>query len=91
MQRRHPLIGHVAGVGLHLGVDLVRDRATRERAIDEAEQIMFKAFDRGVAFKVIESNVITLRPSLVLTQAEMDRVLDVLDESIGEIERGAQG
>lgn len=88
MQARHPLIGDIAGTGLHLGIDLVKDRTTRERAVDEAERIMFKAFDRGVAFKVIEGNVITLRPSLVITREEMDLVLDVLDACIGEAERG---
>jgi 4-aminobutyrate aminotransferase len=88
MQSRHPMIGDIAGTGLHLGIDLVRDRATRERAVEEAEQVMFKAFDRGVAFKVIEGNVITLRPSLVITREEMDFVLDVLDESIGAVENG---
>ncbi len=88
LQSRHPLIGHVGGTGLHLGIDLVRDRATRERAVEEAERIMFKAFDRGVAFKIIEGNVITLRPSLVLTRREMDTVLEVLDECIAEVERG---
>lgn len=88
MQRRHPLIGDVAGTGLHLGLDLVKDRATRRRAVDEAERIMFKAFDRGVAFKIIEGNVITLRPSLTLTRDEMDVVLEVLDECIGEVEDG---
>ncbi len=89
MQQRHPLVGHVAGTGLHIGIDLVKDRMTRERAVDEAERIMFKAFAKGVAFKVIEGNVITLRPSLVITAAEMDVALGVLDESIGEVERGA--
>ncbi len=88
MQRRHPLIGHVAGTGLHLGIDLVKDRVTRERAVDEAERIMFEAFERGVAFKTIEGSVITLRPSLVLTRDEMDTVLDVLDECIGLVEQG---
>jgi 4-aminobutyrate aminotransferase len=89
MQARHPSIGDIAGTGFHLGIDLVKDPATRERAIDEAERIMFKAFDKGVAFKLIEGNVITVRPSLVLTREQMDTVLAVLDESIGEVERGA--
>jgi 4-aminobutyrate aminotransferase len=88
MQARHPSIGDIAGTGFHLGIDLVKDPATRERAIDEAERIMFKAFDKGVAFKLIEGNVITLRPSLVLTRAQMDTVLDVLDECIGAVEQG---
>ena len=42
MKQRHPMIGHVAGLGLHIGIDLVKDRATKERAVDEAEMIMFK-------------------------------------------------
>jgi 4-aminobutyrate aminotransferase len=88
MQARRRLIGNIAGTGFHLGIDLVKDRDTRERAVDEAERIMFKAFDRGVAFKVIEGNVVTLRPSLVLTREQMDTVLDVLDACIGEVERG---
>ena len=89
MRQRHPLIGHVAGAGLHIGIDLVTSRTTRERAVAEAERIMFKALDRGVAFKIIEGNVITLRPSLVITRDEMDIVLAALDHSIGEVERGA--
>jgi 4-aminobutyrate aminotransferase len=88
MKARHPLIGHVAGLGLHIGIDLVKDRATKERAVDEAEIIMFKCIERGLSFKTIDGNVLTLRPALVITQAEMDRALDILDQSIGEVERG---
>jgi len=88
MKDRHPLIGHVQGTGLHLGLDLVRDRKTKERAVDEAEIILFKCMERGVAFKTIEGNVITLRPALVITKEQMDTVLDVLDDAIGEVERG---
>ena len=88
MKDRHPLIGHIQGTGLHLGLDLVRDRKTKERAVDEAEIILFKCMERGVAFKTIEGNVITLRPALVITKEQMDTVLDVLDDAIGEVERG---
>jgi len=88
MQQRHPLMGHVAGRGLHMGVDLVRDRGTRERAVDEAEAILFRCMERGLAFKTIEGSMITLRPSLVITQDEMDWCLDILDEAIGDVEQG---
>lgn len=86
MKENHPLIGNIAGTGFHLGIDLVTDQKTKERAIDEAEVIMFKAFEKGVAFKIIEGNIITLRPSLTLTHDEMDKVLDVLEECITEVE-----
>ena len=88
MKARHPMIGHVAGLGLHIGIDLVRDRATRERAVDEAEAVMFKCLERGVSFKTIGGNVLTLRPALVITQPEMDRALDIIEEAIGEVEKG---
>ncbi len=88
MKSRHPLIGNIAGVGLHLGIDLVRDPETKERAVDEAEIIMYKCMQKGLAFKTIEGNIITLRPALVITREEMDRTLDILDTAIGEVEKG---
>ena len=88
MQERHPLIGHVAGLGLHIGIDLVSDRTTRARAVDEAEGVMFKCLEKGLSSKTIDGNVLTLRPALVITQEEMDRALDILEQAIGEVERG---
>ncbi len=88
MKEQHALIGDVTGVGLHIGIDLVKDPKTKERAVDEAEIIMFKCLEKGLAFKTIEGNVITLRPALVITQEEMDRALGILEEAIAEVERG---
>lgn len=88
LQEKHPLIGHVAGLGLHIGIDLVRNRKTRERAVDEAEIIMFKCLEKGLSAKTIEGNVLTLRPALIITRAEMDRAIDIIDEAIGEVEEG---
>jgi 4-aminobutyrate aminotransferase len=88
MKERHPLIGHVAGLGLHIGIDLVKDRTTKERAVEEAEVIMFKCLERGLSFKTIDGNVLTLRPALVITAAEMDHALGILEQAIGEVEKG---
>jgi len=88
LQQRHPLIGHVAGLGLHIGIDLVSNRKTRERAVDEAEIIMFKCLEKGLSAKTIEGNILTLRPALVITQEEMDRAIDIIGEAIGEVEQG---
>ena len=88
MQARHPMIGHVAGLGLHLGIDLVTDRETKARAVEEAEAVMFKCLERGVSLKTIDGNVLTLRPALVITQAQMDQALGVIEEAIDEVERG---
>jgi 4-aminobutyrate aminotransferase-like enzyme len=86
LKQKHPLIGNIAGVGLHIGIDLVKNPETKERAVEEADSIMYKAMERGLAFKTIEGNIITLRPALTITMAEIDRVVDILDETIGEVE-----
>ena len=88
LKEKHPLIGNIAGVGLHLGIDLVKDPKTKERAVEEADSIMYKAMERGLAFKTIEGNIITLRPALTITMEEMDQVVDILDDTIGEVENG---
>jgi 4-aminobutyrate aminotransferase len=88
MKERHPLIGNIAGVGLHLGIDLVKNRKTKERALDEAETVMYKCMEKGLAFKTIEGNIITWRPALVITQKEMDRAIEILDQALDEVEQG---
>ncbi len=88
MKEAHRLIGHVAGLGLHIGIDLVKDPRTRERAEQEAEIIMYKCMEKGLAFKLIEGNIITLRPALIISPDEIDQALDIIDTVIGEVERG---
>ena len=75
-------VGHVAGRGLHLGIDLVKDRKTKERATQEAERVMYHCLEQGVAFKIIEGNVITLRPSLTITKDDCDWIVDSLRNAL---------
>jgi 4-aminobutyrate aminotransferase len=84
MQERHPLIGEVRGLGLLIGVELVRDPATRERATDEAERVLYAALARGLSFKVAMGNILTLTPPLTITREQMDLALDILDECLAE-------
>jgi 4-aminobutyrate aminotransferase len=87
MQRRHPEIGDVRGRGLLIGVDLVKDRGSREPAKDLAEAAMYAALDRGLSFKTSMGNVLTLTPPLTITEAEMDRALDIIDEALADARR----
>jgi 4-aminobutyrate aminotransferase len=86
MMTAHPLIGDVRGLGLFLGIELVRDRNTRERAVDEAEEVMYSCLDRGLSFKLTMGNILTLTPALTITLKELDRALDILDVAIGDVE-----
>jgi len=84
MKRRHPLIGDVRGRGLLLGIELVEDRDSKRPARAAAERVLYKALSRGLSFKTTMGNVLTLTPPLILTEAELDRALDILDECLAE-------
>ena len=87
MMDRHPLIGAVRGIGLFIGIELVKDRKTRELATEEAEEVMYKALTKGVSFKLTMGNILTLTPALVITKDEMDFALNAIEEAITEVEK----
>ena len=70
-----------------IGIDLVKDPKTKERAYEKAERIMYRCMERGLAFKIIEGNVITLRPSLILTQDQCNFIIDTIEEALKEENR----
>ncbi len=90
MKDRHRLIGHYAGIGLHFGIDLVRDRETKERAKAEAEAVMYRCLEKGLSFKTIEGNIMTLRPALTISRDQLDHSLEILETSIAEVEKEFQ-
>lgn len=82
LQRRHSLVGDVRGLGLLLGVELVRDRKSLERATEEAEEVMYQALARGLSFKLTMGNIITLTPALTVTEEEVTEAVGILDECL---------
>jgi 4-aminobutyrate aminotransferase len=69
-----------------LGIELVKDQKTRERAIDEAETVMYESLTRGLSFKLTMGNIITLTPALTITKDEMDQALAIIEECISQVE-----
>jgi 4-aminobutyrate aminotransferase len=88
LQRKHPLIGDVRGRGLLLGVELLHGGDPSQPAREEANRVMYAALRRGLNFKLTRGNMLTLTPPLVLTDAELAFALNVLDESLTEVETG---
>lgn len=87
MKDKHPLIGDVRGLGLFLGIELVKDRVTRRRATEEAEAVMYAALSQGLSFKLTMGNIITLTPALTITREELDRALGIIAASIAAVEK----
>ncbi len=87
MMDRHPLIGDVRGRGLMIGVELVRDRATKERAVEERNALVNAAFERGLLILGAGKNAIRFSPPLVLTIDQADTALQIVDEALTDVER----
>jgi 4-aminobutyrate aminotransferase len=79
------LVGDVRGRGLMIGVDIVKDKATKEYAAAERDLIVEKAFEQGVLFLGCGPSTVRLCPPLVVTKEEADVAMDVLEECIQEV------
>jgi 4-aminobutyrate aminotransferase len=77
-------IGDVRGRGFLLGIDLVRDRATKEPATDLAEEVFYRCLDKGLSFKISMGCVLTLTPALVTTKEQMETALGVINTALLE-------
>ena len=84
----HRLIGDVRGRGLMIGIELVRDRTTKERATDERDKVVDAAFRRGLLLLGAGKNAIRFSPPLVLTREQADVAVRIFDEALTEVERG---
>jgi alanine-glyoxylate transaminase/(R)-3-amino-2-methylpropionate-pyruvate transaminase len=85
LQERQPLIGEVRGLGLMLGVELVKDRSTKEPASAEAIELLERCKQRGllVGKGGLYGNVIRIKPPMCLTRDDADFLVDCLDEALG--------
>ncbi|MBA2469309.1 MAG: aspartate aminotransferase family protein [Chloroflexia bacterium] len=81
LQDRHPAIGDVRGLGLMVGIELVRDRHTKEPAPDLLRKVQEEAKRRGliVGRGGLHANTIRLCPPLIVTRSDIDAAVEVLD------------
>lgn len=85
LQGKHALVGDVRGRGLMIGIELVRDRRTKERATDERNALVQAMFRRGVLVLGAGRNALRLAPPLVLSTAQADSVLTIFDQALTEV------
>src|SRR6266446_3840377 len=84
---RHPLIGDVRGLGLMIGVDLVKNRTTKETAPVERDAILQHCFSQGLVLLGCGESAIRLCPALVVTKEEAETAVRILDSAFAEVER----
>jgi len=85
LQKSMECMGDVRGKGLMVGVELVKDRDTKERATDWRNEVIQKAFQKGLLLLGCGENTIRFSPALTVTVEEIDACLSIFEESLREV------
>ncbi|HVA94878.1 MAG TPA: acetyl ornithine aminotransferase family protein [Candidatus Dormibacteraeota bacterium] len=86
---RHKIVGDVRGKGLMIGVEIVRDQKTKERAGELREAIIQRAFTKGLLLLGAGENTIRIAPPLMIDEEQAEFAVRTLDECIREVEATA--
>ena len=86
-RERHKIVGDVRGKGLMIGVEIVRDQKTKERAPDLRNRIVDLAFHKGLLILGAGENSVRLAPPLMIDQEQAEFAVRTLGECISEVER----
>ena len=89
LQTRHEAIGDVRGIGLLLGVDIVKDRETREPDAERGGRVTQRCMELGLSMNIVAipgmSAVWRVAPAPVIEKPEIDRGLDIIDRALSEV------
>jgi 4-aminobutyrate aminotransferase len=85
--KKHEIVGDVRGRGLMIGVEIIKDKRTKEHGAAERDRIVQLAFERGILFLGAGPSTVRICPPLVVTRDEADAAIEALEESISIVER----
>jgi 4-aminobutyrate aminotransferase len=91
LMAKHEIIGDVRGRGLVLGIDLVKDRASREPVpVTTTSKVIFRAYQLGALFFYVGlgGNVLEFTPPLTLTESEAAEGLAIIDQALTDVGKG---
>ena len=84
---KHAIIGDVRGRGLMIGIELVKDRVTKEPASEARDQVEIECFQRGMIIQGCGTSTVRLSPPLVIDREQCDFALHTLDEALRAVAR----
>mgnify|MGYP000085340333 CR=1 FL=1 len=89
LMKNHPLIGHIDNCGIYTGIELVRDRKTKEPAVEESDYVRDRCVEEGLLFEKggYYHNRLQLIPPLTIEKHEIERVINIFDRVFGEAEK----
>ncbi len=87
MKQKYEIIGDVRGLGLFIGVEIVKDKKTKERGEEETHQIIDDCFHNGLLIISAGRNTLRVIPPLNITEEELEEGLEILEETIARVNR----
>lgn len=85
MKEKYEIIGDVRGLGMMIGVEIVKDEKTKAYGINERSDILCKATEKGLLMLPAGTSTIRMCPPLVLTKSQADLGLDIFEDSIKDV------
>ena len=85
--KKHPIVGDVRGLGLMIGIELVKSQKTREPNPEARKKVIRRAYEQGLLILGCGESTVRLMPPLVVEEAQADLALEVLDRCLAEAER----
>lgn len=90
MMDDHRIMGDVRGVGLLIGVEVVKDKETKKPGVEEAQKVTAKAFQKGVYLVnmgAFGTRALRVAPPLIINREQADASLEILEEAISDVEK----
>ena len=88
MKDKFPFIGDVRGLGLSIGVDLIKDSVTKERNKEAAAKICYCAWQKGLLLSFFSNSVLRIQPPLIITEAEFNKGIDIIETCMTDLQNG---
>jgi len=88
LSKTHEMIGDVRGKGLMIGVDIVKNRETKEPDGKTAHKICFRCWELGLVMMYFGRSTLRITPPLCLTREEADKALEIIDCAMRDVELG---
>jgi len=87
--KKYEIVGDVRGRGLMIGVEIIKNKKTKEYGHEERDRIVELAFERGLLFLGCGPSTVRIAPALVVTKDEADVAVDALEEAIDIVNKSA--
>lgn len=84
-KNKYPVIGDIRGIGLLWGIELVKNRETKEKAVEEAEFVLYECLKNGLSYKISQGNVLQLSPPLIITRQQLAEALDIVEAALAKL------